>query len=174
MHKMGIMHRDIKPANILMVSKDPANFEIKLTDFGFSTFFDLKIGRKDICGSPMYMAPEIIMKKPYNHKSDIWSVGMMTFLLLSSMDVRPYPNVRNMSDLEKIVQAMVKNKDSVKSYQIEKFFKKKPSSKCIDFLHKALIIDVDQRMSAKQLLNHSWIRMHNEDSVEREDSCSVE
>lgn len=42
MHKMGIMHRDIKPANVLMDSADMTNFGVKITDFGFATFFDLK------------------------------------------------------------------------------------------------------------------------------------
>lgn len=67
MHKLGIMHRDMKPANILMTSKDQDVLDVKLTDFGFSTFFDPKEGKKEMCGSPLYMSPEVLLKRdPYN------------------------------------------------------------------------------------------------------------
>ena len=56
------MHRDIKPANILMDSKEPNNFGVKITDFGFATFFDINQGKNEMCGSPLYMAPELLVK----------------------------------------------------------------------------------------------------------------
>ena len=63
MHKLGIMHRDMKPANVLMTSKDKNNIDVKITDFGFATFFDYSKGRKEMCGSPLYMAPEILKRE---------------------------------------------------------------------------------------------------------------
>ena len=63
MHKLGIMHRDMKPANVLMTSKDKKNIDVKITDFGFATFFDYSKGRKEMCGSPLYMAPEILKRE---------------------------------------------------------------------------------------------------------------
>lgn len=59
MHKMNIAHRDIKPENILL--EDPINMRIKLTDFGFATFFDQEKMMSDFIGSPHYLAPEIVM-----------------------------------------------------------------------------------------------------------------
>lgn len=84
MHQKGIAHRDIKPENVLLESKDVNNLTCKITDFGFSKFFDPRDGGlSEMLGSPLYMAPEIIKKVPYNEKVDIWSLGIMTYILLS-------------------------------------------------------------------------------------------
>ena len=66
-----------------MCSKDPKDLRIKLTDFGFAIYFDIKEGLSEVCGSPIYMAPEIVNKESYNHKVDIWSAGILTHKLLS-------------------------------------------------------------------------------------------
>jgi len=60
MHKKNITHRDLKPENILLETKDPSKLDIKISDFGFSCFFDPKEGLDLVLGSPLYMAPEII------------------------------------------------------------------------------------------------------------------
>lgn len=91
MHKQGIMHRDIKPQNILMASKD--GFDVKLTDFGMSTYFNFKKGRELPCGSPLFMSPELLLRKyPYNHKVDIWAIGILAFKLVNGNNVHPYNN----------------------------------------------------------------------------------
>ena len=72
----GYIHRDIKPANIL----EKGN-HYKVADFGFATKADI-LGRKkmtDICGTPLYMAPQLLNNEPYNAKSDIWSLGLMLY-----------------------------------------------------------------------------------------------
>mmetsp|Transcript_28306 Transcript_28306/g.27236 ORF Transcript_28306/g.27236 Transcript_28306/m.27236 type:complete len:107 (-) Transcript_28306:540-860(-) len=84
MHKKNIAHRDIKPENILLCSKDENNLDIKITDFGFAKFYDpLKESLKEGLGSPLYMAPEIIKNIPYDSKVDIWSLGVVSYILLS-------------------------------------------------------------------------------------------
>jgi calcium-dependent protein kinase len=84
MHSLNIIHRDIKAENILMVGVKEDDLRIKMTDFGFACFFKPGEGKTEILGSPLYMAPEIIAnEKPYNEKVDIWSVGVITFILLS-------------------------------------------------------------------------------------------
>lgn len=60
------MHRDLKPENILLQSNDDGAFDVKIADFGFSALFDPIKGLDLGLGSPMYMAPEIILKKKYN------------------------------------------------------------------------------------------------------------
>ena len=57
----GIVHRDLKPENVLMTSSDKDNLEVKITDFGFSCFFDPKYGLEIQLGTALYMAPEIIL-----------------------------------------------------------------------------------------------------------------
>ena len=80
MHNNNLVHRDIKPENILIADKE--TLEIKLTDFGFATYHDKK-NLKDVLGSPMYMAPEIIKREKYDHKVDCWSIGVVTYVLLT-------------------------------------------------------------------------------------------
>jgi len=74
-----------------MSSKDPDNLNIKLTDFGFSSFFDPKVGLKGYLGSPIYMAPEIVKEQKYGSKVDIWSIGVITYKLLTGQS--PYGQV---------------------------------------------------------------------------------
>jgi len=75
----------LKPENILLESKDPNNFNIKLADFGFSRFFNPSIGLKLQLGSPLYMAPEVLQGKKYNEKIDIWAIGVMTYSLIAGV-----------------------------------------------------------------------------------------
>ena len=85
MRKIQIVHRDLKPQNILMATKDPTNLEVKVTDFGFSCFsgkdnhLDLKLGTLP------FMAPELVAegKTKYNEKVDIWSIGVITYMLVT-------------------------------------------------------------------------------------------
>ena len=77
-HSKGIAHRDIKLANILMKE----NYAIKLADFGFARETDSSLYMKTYCGSPITMAPEIMLSKPYDKKVDIWSLGVICFQLI--------------------------------------------------------------------------------------------
>lgn len=83
LHKKNITHRDIKPENILLVSDDIDNFEIKIADLGFAQEFDQDTGLDLVLGTPLYMAPELVLNKKYNEKVDVWSLGVITYQLLS-------------------------------------------------------------------------------------------
>ena len=81
-----MMHRDLKPENMLVMDyQDSSRINIKLTDFGFATVF--KKGEKlDLAlGSPLYMAPELCEEKEYDNRVDVWSTGVIAFILLSGM-----------------------------------------------------------------------------------------
>ena len=60
MHSKNITHRDLKPENILLESKDKKSLDIKISDFGFSCFFDPEVGLELKLGSLLYMAPELV------------------------------------------------------------------------------------------------------------------
>ena len=96
MHSKSIIHRDIKPENILLERSDENNLSIKITDFGFACFYDPHEGLKEVLGSPLYMAPEIVREETYDEKVDTWSVGVICYILLSG---RPPFKGRNKQEM---------------------------------------------------------------------------
>lgn len=78
-HSKGIMHRDIKPENLIL--KDENSFEIKLADFGLSEFQGKKQNLFTRCGTPGYVAPEVLEDKIYDTKCDIFSAGVILYIL---------------------------------------------------------------------------------------------
>ena len=97
MHKNGIFHRDIKPENLLV---DKYN-KLQLCDFGFARYFESNKLVETLCGSPMYMAPEIMKYKRYTNKSDLWSVGIILFEAVTG---RPPFNAKTFYDLIKHIE----------------------------------------------------------------------
>lgn len=79
-HSKKIVHRDLKPENLLLASND--SFEIKVIDFGLSRTFSPDKSMYSKMGTPFYIAPEVLKKK-YNEKCDIWSCGVILYILLS-------------------------------------------------------------------------------------------
>ncbi|KAM7391654.1 hypothetical protein PAMP_022325 [Pampus punctatissimus] len=84
----GILHRDLKPQNILLCHtggrrSSPINTCIKIADFGFARHLQTNTMAATLCGSPMYMAPEVIMSQNYNAKADLWSIGTIVYQCLT-------------------------------------------------------------------------------------------
>ncbi|XP_075073285.1 serine/threonine-protein kinase ULK1 isoform X2 [Mixophyes fleayi] len=88
LHSKGIIHRDLKPQNILLSCtggrrSNPNNIRIKIADFGFARYLQNNMMAATLCGSPMYMAPEVIMSQHYDAKADLWSIGTIIFQCLT-------------------------------------------------------------------------------------------
>lgn len=75
----GYIHRDIKPANVLV-----KNNIHKVADFGFACKADILCRQKltEVCGTPIYMAPQLLKNEPYTAKSDVWSLGLMLYEMI--------------------------------------------------------------------------------------------
>lgn len=92
MHRNNILHRDIKPENILL-----HNGVIKICDFGFSTVIkEQQQMMRTICGTPLFMSPELLFMKPYTIKSDIWSLGILFYMLCYT--IHPFGTLVSLDD----------------------------------------------------------------------------
>ncbi len=83
LHSFGIVHRDLKPENILMVKRDDTS-DVKIVDFGLSKTFGPGETCKEPFGTLCYVAPEILLQRPYDKSVDLWSLGVILHLMLSS------------------------------------------------------------------------------------------
>lgn len=83
MHGLNIMHRDLKPENLMCERDDEGQITIKLTDFGFATFFQKDQPETLALGSPLYMSPELCKEIDYDNKVDVWATGVITYALLT-------------------------------------------------------------------------------------------
>ncbi|GLU23667.1 hypothetical protein SLE2022_396560 [Rubroshorea leprosula] len=144
-HFMGVMHRDLKPENFLLSSKDE-NALLKATDFGLSVFIEEGKAYRDIVGSAYYVAPEVLRRK-YGKEADIWSAGVMLYILLSG--VPPF-----WAETEKGIFDAILNGDLD--------FHSAPwpsiSSSAKDLIRKMLTQDPKKRISSAQVLDHAWTK----------------
>ena len=146
-HKMNIVHRDLKPENILIVAKDREGLPtIKICDFGTSKIFEKGAVQRKLVGSSYYIAPEVL-KKHYNEKCDVWSCGVIMYILLSARP--PFGG----EDDNEIMERVATGKYDLESPPFNKL-----SKNSIDLIKRLLTMDPEQRISAEQALNHPWFR----------------
>ena len=142
LYNNNIIHRDLKPQNILLNEC----YDLKIADFGFARYFDNDNLIQTLCGSPMYMAPEISRKKKYDTKSDLWSVGIILYEMLTG--VPPF-KAKNLIDLLKKI-------DKMKTIVIPKKFV--VSQPCLDLLNRLLQKEPDKRITWDDFFQHDWLK----------------
>ncbi|KAG8069177.1 hypothetical protein GUJ93_ZPchr0005g15653 [Zizania palustris] len=148
-HSMGVMHRDLKPENFLFLNKREDS-PLKATDFGLSVFFKPGEQFRDLVGSAYYVAPEVL-KRHYGAEADIWSAGVILYILLSG--VPPF---------------WAENEDGIFDAVLQGYidFSSEPwpsiSSGAKDLVKRMLRQDPKERLTAAEILNHPWIREDGE------------
>ncbi|KAG9336986.1 hypothetical protein JZ751_030005 [Albula glossodonta] len=147
LHTLGITHRDLKPENLLYYHPG-ADSKIMITDFGLAS--TRKKGNeclmKTTCGTPEYIAPEILVRKPYTNAVDMWALGVISYILLSG--TMPFEE----DNRTRLYRQILKGKYS---------FSGEPwpnvSNLAKDFIERVLTVDPAARLSAGQALKHPWI-----------------
>lgn len=144
LNNKNVYHRDLKPQNILL-TKD---YTIKISDFGLAKTCESDTLLDTICGSPMYMAPEIMKYKKYDTKADLWSLGVIFYQMLTGKT--PY-TARSHSELMNNIE----NQEIVfpKCIRVTK--------EGLDLLLKLLQKKSDERMTWEELFKHTWLNDEN-------------
>ncbi|XP_058898279.1 serine/threonine-protein kinase DCLK1 isoform X1 [Kogia breviceps] len=160
LHSVNIVHRDIKPENLLVYEHQDGSKSLKLGDFGLATIVDGPL--YTVCGTPTYVAPEIIAETGYGLKVDIWAAGVITYILLCG-----FPPFRGSGDDQEVLfdQILMGQVDFPSPYWDN------VSDSAKELITMMLLVDVDQRFSAVQVLEHPWV---NDDGLpENEHQLSV-
>ncbi|KAK9820338.1 hypothetical protein WJX72_009178 [[Myrmecia] bisecta] len=150
LHANGIVHRDLKLENMLMTDKSDSA-PVKIADFGLSKFFAPGSVLSTMCGSPQYVAPEILGmsdgQQAYSPAVDMWSVGVILFILLSGYS--PFDDENDAVLFEKIKSG---------EYDADDPIWDNVSDSAKDLVARLLVVDASQRLSAAQALAHPWMK----------------
>ncbi|KAF3628630.1 Calcium-dependent protein kinase 4 [Capsicum annuum] len=143
-HSLGVMHRDLKPENFLFLSSQE-DAALKATDFGLSVFYKPGETFSDVVGSPYYVAPEVLCKH-YGPESDVWSAGVILYILLSG--VPPFWAETDMGIFRQILRGKL-------DFESEPWPGISDSAK--DLIRKILDRNPKRRLTAHEVLCHPWI-----------------
>ncbi|KAJ3082429.1 hypothetical protein HK100_009680 [Physocladia obscura] len=160
LHQRSIVHRDLKPENILLVSKNPSDLRIKISDFGLAKLIPSQQFLKTLCGTPNYVAPEVL--KPGNAKGrnnkgdlraygsavDLWSSGVVMYILLVGQP--PFS--------DELAPPSMMDQIKLGKYSFPSPWWDTISPQAIDLIKKLIRVNPDERLTASQALEHPWFQ----------------
>ncbi|KAH9489656.1 Serine/threonine-protein kinase 17A [Bulinus truncatus] len=146
LHDKNIVHLDLKPQNILLTRPFPEG-AIKICDLGFACLTNTGEDIRDIIGTPDYVAPEVLDYEPLNIQTDMWSLGVLTYVMLTACS--PFAGNTQQETFCNITQVKLDFPDDL-------FGHINPLAK--DFIEKLLVKKPRDRMTARQCLDHPWLR----------------
>jgi calcium/calmodulin-dependent protein kinase I len=149
LHHLGIVHRDLKPENLLL--KDSSDIcEVKLADFGLSKI----VGQAGMqmmmtaCGTPGYVAPEVLQAMGYGPEVDLWSIGVITYILLCGFP--PFYHEELPQLFDQIMEA---------DFSFPPEYWDPISAEAKDFISKLLVVASAERLDTTQALAHPWLKL---------------
>lgn len=147
MHERMVIHRDIKPENIILADRSLES-PVKLVDFGFAVVESetTRQPSKQLVGSPGYFAPEVLRERSYSTKCDIWSLGVVFYIILSGL----MPFSTEQSDESNILTG---------NYYFPSSRFNAVSESAKDLIRKMLVVNPEKRYSARDVLNHPWMKL---------------
>uniref|UniRef100_A0A670YN88 Protein kinase domain-containing protein n=1 Tax=Pseudonaja textilis TaxID=8673 RepID=A0A670YN88_PSETE len=137
----------LQPENIMLLAKDAPNPKIKIIDFGLAQKLEEGVAYKSLCGTPQYIAPEVINYEALSTATDMWSIGVITYILLSGMS--PFQGETDEETLSNVVSG---------NYEFEAKYFSQTSEMAKDFIQKLLLKEPRDRMTATECLLHPWIK----------------
>uniref|UniRef100_A0A0K0ES48 Protein kinase domain-containing protein n=1 Tax=Strongyloides stercoralis TaxID=6248 RepID=A0A0K0ES48_STRER len=144
MHENGVVHRDLKPENLLYYNHDEDS-KIMISDFGLSKTEESGV-MATACGTPGYVAPEVLQQKPYGKAVDVWSIGVIAYILLCG-----YPPFYDENDANLFAQ-IIRGE-----YEFDSPFWDDISDSAKDFISHLMCCDPNRRFSCDEALRHPWI-----------------
>ncbi|XP_048887200.1 death-associated protein kinase 2 isoform X2 [Brienomyrus brachyistius] len=151
LHTRKIAHFDLKPENIMLLDKNVPLPRIKLIDFGLAHKIEDGVEFKNIFGTPEFVAPEIVNYEPLGLEADMWSIGVITYILLSGAS--PFLGENKQETLANI---------SAMNYDFDEEFFSHTSELAKSFIRQLLVKDTRKRMTIQDALNHPWIKPLNQ------------
>ncbi|XP_062388993.1 serine/threonine kinase 17a like [Sardina pilchardus] len=149
LHRNNVVHLDLKPQNILLTSAQPLG-DIRIVDFGLSRRMDSLTEVREILGTPEYVAPEILNYEPISTATDMWSIGVLTYVMLTKES--PFQGENKQETYLNISQGIV-------DYSQDVF--EGVSTLAIDFVQALLHTDPRKRATAEECLSHPWLSGHS-------------
>ncbi|XP_072289487.1 death-associated protein kinase 1 [Eucyclogobius newberryi] len=147
LHSKQIAHFDLKPENIMLLNRSVPHPRIKLIDFGLAHKIDFGNDFKNIFGTPEFVAPEVVNYEPLGLEADMWSVGVITYILLSGAS--PFLGDNKQETLANV---------SAVDYTFEEEFFSNTSKLAKDFIARLLVKDPKKRMTIQDSFLHPWIK----------------
>lgn len=144
MHERGVVHRDLKPENLLYYSTDPDS-KIMISDFGLSKTEESGT-MATACGTPGYVAPEVLAQQPYGKEVDCWSIGVIAYILLCGYP--PFYDENDAALFQQILKA---------EYEFDSPYWDDISSSAKEFIRQLMCKDPKKRFSCKQAIAFPWI-----------------
>ncbi|XP_063149196.1 calcium/calmodulin-dependent protein kinase type IV [Candoia aspera] len=146
LHANGIVHRDLKPENLLYATPAP-DAPLKIADFGLSKIVADQVTMKTVCGTPGYCAPEILRGCAYGSEVDMWSIGIITYILLCGFE--PFYDERG--DQYMFKRILNCEYDFVSPWWDDVSLNAK------DLVRKLIVLDPKKRLTTFQALQHPWV-----------------
>ncbi|XP_003977557.2 calcium/calmodulin-dependent protein kinase type IV [Takifugu rubripes] len=146
LHENGVVHRDLKPENLLYADLS-LDAPLKIADFGLSKIIDDQVTMKTVCGTPGYCAPEILRGNAYGPEVDMWSVGVILYILLCGFE--PFFDPRG----DQYMYSRILNCD----YEFVSPWWDEVSLNAKDLVSKLIVLDPRQRLNVREALDHPWV-----------------
>ncbi|XP_051744999.1 serine/threonine-protein kinase DCLK2 isoform X4 [Ctenopharyngodon idella] len=155
LHRMCIVHRDIKPENLLVCEYPNGTKSLKLGDFGLATVVEGPL--YTVCGTPTYVAPEIIAESGYGLKVDIWAAGVITYILLCG-----FPPFRSENNLQEDLFDQI----LVGRLEFPSPFWDNITDSAKELIGYMLQVNVEARYTAEDVLSHPWVTVNEDAAME--------